>query len=127
MPAKKVSSTRPNTLENFMHKVTKLNISDNAIDDFIRALDDLVTRITKQSAKLATGHDRKTIMPADLAKALDEILRRGPLSVDELLKKIKPLTVVELSELSKAIKKMAQDLLKPRPAGRQREKTRRRK
>ena len=122
MPAKKVSVTRPNTLEKFMHKVTKLNISGNAIEDLIRALDELVTRVTKESAKLAEGQQRKTIMPDDLDKALDEILRRGPLTVDELLKKIEPLTVVELSDLSNAIKKMAQNLLKPRVAGRWRKK-----
>ena len=53
-------------------------------------------------------------MPDHLDNALDEILRRGPLTVDELLQKIEPLTIIELSQLAKKIKQKAAELLKPK-------------
>lgn len=96
-----------------MKSVTKLKISDNVLEDLIRTLNELVTKITKASEEFTKKEKRKTIMPVDLEKSLDEILRRGPLTVDELLKKIEPLTIIELSQLAKKIKKRADDLLKP--------------
>ena len=106
--------TKPYTLGQFMKKITNLRISDDVLEDFIRTLDELVTRITEASAKLARKEKRKTIMPDDLEKALDEILRRGPLTVDELLQKIEPLSIIELSQLAKKIKQKADELLKPK-------------
>jgi histone H3/H4 len=106
--------TKPYTLGQFMKGITNLRISDDTLEDFIHALDELVTKITKASEKLATKEKRKTIMPQDLDKALDEILHRGPLSVDELLEKIEPLSIIELSQLAKKIKQKADELLKPK-------------
>ena len=91
-----------------------MRISNNVYGDFIRILDDLVTNITKLSEKLAKKEGMKTIMPVHLDKATEEILRRGPLTVDEILQKIEPLTIIELSGLAKKIKKMADELLKPK-------------
>ncbi|MBA7493705.1 hypothetical protein ES702_04267 [subsurface metagenome] len=118
MTTQKNSVTRPYTLEKFMKTVTKLKISDDTLEDFIRTLDGLVTKITKLSAKLAKKEGMKTIMPGHLDKATEEILRRGPLTVDEILQKIEPLTIIQLSGLAKKIKKMAEDLLKPKRASR---------
>ena len=106
--------TKPYTLGQFMKEITTLRISDDVLEDFIRTLDELVTRITETSAKLAKKEERKTIMPDDLDQALDEILHRGPLTVDELLEKIEPLTIIELSQLAKKIKQKAEELLKPK-------------
>lgn len=106
--------TKPYTLEQFMKTVTDLRISDDVLEDFIRALDKLVTKITETSAKLARKEERKTIMPQDLDKAIDEILRRGPLTVDEIFQKIEPLSIIELSQLAKKIKQKADELLKPK-------------
>ncbi|MBA7494497.1 hypothetical protein ES702_05073 [subsurface metagenome] len=114
MPRQKDSVTKPYTLETFMKNLTTMRISNDVYGDFIRTLDDLVTNITKLSAKLAKKEGMKTIMPEHLDKATEEILRRGPLTVDEILEKIKPLTIIELSDLAKKIKKMAEDLLKPK-------------
>lgn len=114
MPEKAVSVTRPFTLETFMKTKTKLKISDNVLEDFIRALDELAAKITKTSARLAREEKRKTIMPPDLEKALEEILRTGPLTVEELLQKIEPLTIIELSQLTKKIKQKAEELLRPK-------------
>ena len=96
-----------------MRQATKLKITTNVLEDFIQALDELTTKITKSSETFAAKEERKTIMPQDLEKALDEILKRGPLTVDELLQKIQPLSIIELTDLSKEIKKMADELLKP--------------
>ncbi len=112
MPKKIISVTKPFTLETFMKQATKLKISTNVLEDFIQALDELVTKITKTSETFAIKEQRKTIMPQDLDQALDEILKRGPLSVDELTQKIEPLSITELTDLSKKIKKMAEELLK---------------
>ena len=122
MPTQKHSVTRPYTLEKFMKTVTKLKISDDTIEDFIRTLDDLVTNITKLSAKLAKKEGMKTIMPEHLDKAIEEILRRGSLTVDEILQKIEPLTIIELSALAKKIKQKADELLKPKHTRRGRKK-----
>ena len=110
----KDSVTKPYTLETFMKNLTTMRISNNVYGDFIRILDDLVTNITKLSEKLAKKEGMKTIMPVHLDKATEEILRRGPLTVDEILQKIEPLTIIELSGLAKKIKKMADELLKPK-------------
>ena len=114
MPKKPVSVTKPFTLETFMKQTTKLKITTNVLEDFIQALDELATKITKTSEAFAIKEQRRTIMPQDLDKALDEILKRGPLSVDELTQKIEPLSIIELTDLSKKIKKMAEELLKPK-------------
>lgn len=113
MPKKAVSVTKPFTLETFMKQATKLKITTNVIEDFIQALDELAAKITKTSETFAIKEQRKTIMPQDLEKALDEILKRGPLTVDELTQKIQPLSIIELTDLSKRIKKLAEELLKP--------------
>ena len=115
MPKKKtVSVTKQYTLEIFMKQATKLKITKNVIDDFIQELDDLATKITKQSEKFAIKEGRKTIMPIDLQKSIDDILRRGTLTVDEIFQKIEPLPIIEISKLSKKIKKKADELLKLR-------------
>lgn len=114
MPQKKPSITKPYTVEKFMKSITTLRISADVYEDFIRTLDELSGEIAKLSQTLAKKEGMKTIMPVHLKKASDEILRRGPLTVDELLKKIKPLTIIQLSDLAKKIKKMAEDLLKPK-------------
>jgi histone H3/H4 len=119
-PAKLIPVTRPNTLERFMRTATKLKISDDVLDDFILTLNDLVTKITKKSDEFARKAGRKTIMSEDLRKALDEILGRGPLTVDELLQKIKPLSILELIDLARKIKKLAEDILNPHAPARQR-------
>lgn len=108
-----VSVTKPFTLETFMKQTTKLKIATNVLEDFIHALDELAAKITQTSQTHAIKEQRKTIMPQDLEKALDEILKRGPLSVDELTQKIQPLSIIELADLSKKIKKLAEELLKP--------------
>ncbi|MDP2788515.1 MAG: NFYB/HAP3 family transcription factor subunit [bacterium] len=113
MPKPHGSVTKPFTLETFMKQATKLKITTNVIEDFIQALDELAAKITKTSETFAIKEQRKTIMPQDLEKALDEILKRGPLTVDELTQKIEPLSITELTGLSKKIKKMAEELLKP--------------
>jgi histone H3/H4 len=112
--ANPVSVTKPFTLNTFMKQTTKFKIATNVLTDFIQALDELVIKITKASEGFATKEKRKTIMPQDLEKALEEILKTGPLTVDELTEKIEPLSIIELTDLSKIIKKMADDLLKPK-------------
>lgn len=114
MPKQKKSVTKLYTLGQFMKTVTNFKISEDTIEDLIRTLDEIVTKITRFSEKFATAEKRKTIMPYDLEQALDEILRRGPLTVDELLAKIEPLSIIELSQLSKKIKQKADELLKPK-------------
>ena len=114
MPKQKKSVTKLYTLGQFMKTVTNLKISEDTIEDLIRTLDEIVTKITRSSEKFATAEKRKTIMPHDLEQALDEILRRGHLTVDELLSKIEPLSIIELSELTKKIKQKADELLKPK-------------
>ncbi len=113
MPKNPVSVTKPFTLETFMKQATKLKITTNVLEDFIRALDELAGKITQTSEAFAIKEQRKTIMPQDLEKALDEILKRGPLTVDELTQKIEPLSITELADLSQKIKKLAEELLKP--------------
>ena len=112
MPKQKKSVTKLYTLGQFMKTVTNFKISEDTIEDLIRTLDEIVTKITRLSEKFATAEKRKTIMPHDLEQALDEILRRGPLTVDELLAKIEPLSIIELSQLAKKIKQKADELLK---------------
>lgn len=114
MPKQKKSVTKLYTLGQFMKTATNLKISEDTIEDLIRTLDEIVTKITGFSEKFATAEKRKTIMPHDLEQALDEILRRGPLTVDELLQKIEPLSIIELSQLAKKIKQKADELLKPK-------------
>jgi len=114
MPRQKDSVTKPYTLEKFMKNITTMRLSGDVYEDFIRTLDELVTEITKLSAKLAKKEGMKTIMPEHLDKATEEILRRGPLTVDEILQKIEPLTIIELSGLANKIKQVADDLLKPK-------------
>ena len=114
MLRQKDSVTKPYTLETFMKNLTTMRISNDVYGDFIRILDELVTNITKLSAKLAKNEGLTTIMPEHLDKAAEEILRRGPLTVDEILQKIEPLTIIELSALAKKIKQKAEELLKPK-------------
>lgn len=113
MPKKTVSVTKPFTLATFMKQTTTLKISTDVLEDFVTALNELVIKITKSSETYAIKEERKTLMPPDLEQALDEILKRCPLTVDELLQKIEPLSIIELSSLAKKLKQKADDLLKP--------------
>lgn len=113
MPEKTISVTKPFTLATFMKQTTTLKISTDVLEDFVQALNELVIKITRSSETYARKEARKTLLPQDLDKALEEILKRGPLTVDELLQKITPLSIIELSSLAKKIKQKADDLLKP--------------
>lgn len=114
MPREKKSVTKPYTLEQFMKSLTNLRVSEDVYEDLIRTLDELVTQITKLSGKLAREDHSRTIMPHHVDKATEEVLRKGTLTIEELREKIKPLSAIELSQLTDEIDKMAQELLKPK-------------
>lgn len=110
--AKKTSSvTYKSTLERYVKDKTEFRVAGEGLLFLIEELNKLVTKIIEESNKLVVKDERKTILLEDIKKAVDEVLRKGPVNVDELFEKIIRVPVVDLKKLSKKIRKKAEEVL----------------
>jgi histone H3/H4 len=106
-----VSVTYKSTLEKYVKTKTEFRVNENGVVFLVDELNNLVTRIVEEANGLVMKDERSTLLLEDMKKAADEVLRKGPVGVDELFEKIIILPVVELKELSKRVRRKAEEVL----------------
>ncbi|MBU0694097.1 MAG: hypothetical protein KKC11_05440 [Candidatus Omnitrophica bacterium] len=111
MAKKSPSVTYKSTLEKYVKTKTEFRVAEDGVVFLVDELNNLVTRIIEEANTLVAKDERSTLLLEDMKKAADEVLRKGPVSVDELFEKITILPVVELKELSKRVRKKAEEVL----------------
>jgi histone H3/H4 len=104
--------TKSRTIEEFFKENTKLRVAQEAIEAYKVSLNQTSILVIKKAESLAQGENRTTILDRDIKKATDEVFRRSPITVAELMEKISLLSIIELTDLSKKVKAYADELLK---------------
>ncbi len=105
-----ITSTR--SVKQFFKGNTDLRIAVDSIDLYKSLLNELSQKVIERAAKLAKGDNRTTVLKRDIDQASDEIFGKLPLTVAELMEKIKLLSIVDLTELSNQVKTYGDELLK---------------
>ena len=93
---------------------TNLRIAKDSIESYKATLNELSLKVIQRCIELVKKDKRKTILKRDVEQAGEEVFRRAPMNIDEIMEKIKPLSIIELAELNKKIKAYADELLEQR-------------
>ena len=104
--------TKSRTLEDFFKEKTQLRVSQEAVETYKSSLNQLSTQVIQKAEALAKKENRTTILDRDIQQAADDVFRRSPLTVAELMEKITQLSIIDLTTLSNKVKAYAEDLLK---------------
>ena len=107
---REITSTR--TVKEYFKSKTDLRVAVNAIDLYKSFLNYISQNVVNRAVQLAKGYKRSTILDRDVTKASDEVLRRTPATVAELMTHIKELSIVDLTELTNQINAYGDELLK---------------
>ena len=107
--------TATKTVKTFFKENTNLQMSKDGSEIYKDILNKLSLKVIKKATELAKAEKRKTVLERDIKKASDEIFRQAPMTIDELMEKIKLLSIIDLAELSKQVKNYGKDLLEKRP------------
>ena len=104
--------TKSRTVEEFFKEKTHLRVSQEAVETYKSSLNQLSAQVIQKAEALAKKENRTTILDRDIQQAADDVFRRSPLTVAELMEKITQLSIIDLSGLSNKVKAYAEDLLK---------------
>ena len=69
-------------------------------------------KVISTASKLVKDDNRKTVLERDIIKASDDTFRRAPMTVDEILEKVKLLSIIELANFNKKINAYGDELLR---------------
>ncbi len=103
--------TKSRTVEEFFKEKTKLRVAQEAIETYKTTLTKMSEQVIQQAETRAKEDNRTTILDRDIQRATDDVFRRSPLTVAELMEKIKQLSIIDLAALSNQIKAYGDDLL----------------
>jgi histone H3/H4 len=103
--------TKSRTVEEFFKEKTALRVAADAIETYKTTLTQMSEQVIKQAEALAKKENRTTILDRDIQRATDDVFRRSPLTVAELMEKIKQLSIIDLAALSNQVKAYGDDLL----------------
>ena len=103
--------TKSRTVEEFFKEKTALRVAADAIETYKTTLTQMSEQVIKQAESLAKKENRTTILDRDIQRATDDVFRRSPLTVAELMEKIKQLSIIDLAALSNQVKAYGDDLL----------------
>lgn len=103
--------TKSRTVEEFFKEKTKLRVAQDAIETYKTTLTKMSEEVIKHAEARAQEDNRTTILDRDIQRATDDVFRRSPLTVAELMEKIKQLSIIDLAALSNQIKAYGDDLL----------------
>ncbi|MCK5592050.1 MAG: hypothetical protein KAI72_08850, partial [Candidatus Pacebacteria bacterium] len=106
--------TSNRAIKEFFKEQTNLRIAEDSIISYKATLNELSLKVIQRCIELVKKDDRKTILKRDVEQASEEVFRRAPMNIDEIMEKIKPLSIIELAELNKKIKAYADELLEQR-------------
>ena len=104
--------TKSRTLEDFFKEKTQLRVSQEAVETYKSSLNQLSTQVIQKAEALAKKENRTTILDLDIQQAADDVFRRSPLTVAELMEKTTQLSIIDLTTLSNKVKAYAEDLLR---------------
>jgi len=112
-PAWAQNVASPTTIEEFFEENSTLRISDASVQNYKEILNQTSLRVITRAEELAQTdkRPRKTILPRDVTQAADEIFRRTPITVPEIMEKIDQLSIIDLAELINQVNAYAKDLL----------------
>jgi histone H3/H4 len=110
-PAFSGDITKSRTVEEFFKEKTALRVAADAIETYKTTLTQMSEQVIKQAESLAKKENRTTILDRDIQRATDDVFRRSPLTVAELMEKIKQLSIIDLAALSNQVKAYGDDLL----------------
>ena len=106
--------TSSRAIKEFFKEQTTLRIAEDSIENYKATLNELSLKVIQRCIELVKKDKRKTILKRDVEQASEEVFRRAPMNIDEIMEKIKPLSIIELAELNKKIKAYADELLEQR-------------
>lgn len=106
--------TKTRTVEKFFKERTDLRIASDAIESYIISLNEVSTDVILKAAELAKKDNRKTVLKRDVDKATEEVFRKAPMTISELMEKIKLLSIIDLAELTKQVNAYGDELLESR-------------
>lgn len=104
------SVTRFSTLERFVKSKTGMRIRRSGLEYLINELDSLVSLIVDSAAESAQTNERTTILLEDFEQATDSVLRRGSVSIENLLSTIETLPVVDIVHLANKVLERAEEI-----------------
>lgn len=94
---------KQSVLKNYITNTEKTRINKTAFTNLIKQINSLTQSVIKQSKQLATENRRTTIMPKDIAEAIEKLIARKHLPWEELSSLLIQLGPIELGNISKAI------------------------
>ncbi|OQY09171.1 MAG: hypothetical protein B6I30_10175 [Desulfobacteraceae bacterium 4572_187] len=106
--------TSSRAVEEFFKTNSDLRISSDAVESYKTDLNEISLEVITRGAELAKEDNRKTLLERDITQATEEIFRKAPMTVTELMEKIKLLSIINLAELSNQVKAYSKDLLEKR-------------
>jgi len=108
--AEDIASTR--SVKQFFKNKSDLRVAVDSIDLYKSLLNELSQKVIERATELAKGDDRTTVLKRDIDQASDEVFRKSPMTIAELMEKIEQLPIVDLTELSNQVKAYSDELLK---------------
>lgn len=106
-----VEITSSRSIKEFFKSKTDLRVAVDGIDLYKSLLNDISQKVIDRAVQIAKDGKRTTILNRDIAQASDEVLKRTPVTVAELMEQIKQLSIVDLTELTNQVKTYGDDLL----------------
>jgi len=104
--------TKIKIVKEFFKKNSDLRVSQDVAVVYKKHLDEISLTVIQHATELAKKDNRKTVLDRDIEQATDEVFRRSPMTVAELMEKIEQLPIVDLTELSNQVKAYGDELLK---------------
>jgi len=103
--------SRSQIIEGFFKESSDLRISKDIIETYKQSLNDVSLKVIQEATMLAKKDKRKTVLNRDVVQATDNIFRRSPIEVSEIMEKITQLSIIELARLNKQLKNYSDKLL----------------
>lgn len=106
--AEDITSSR--AIKEFFGEHTELRIAGKSIEAYKATLNELSQKVIQKAQELAKEDKRKTVLERDIEEASEEVFRRAPMTISELMEKIKQLSIIKLVDLNKKIKAYNEEL-----------------
>lgn len=107
--AQEITTTK--TIKGFFKENTDLRVAQEAAEIYKAALNEMSLQVIQKATTLAKEDGRKTVLKRDIDQATEDVFRRAPMTVAELLEKIGQLSTIELTELTNQVKAYSEELL----------------
>jgi len=103
--------TKTKTVQQFFRENTDLRVSKEAAESYKNTLNKMSLQVLAKAETIAKKDNRKTILDRDIDQAAEDVFRRAPISVSELMEKVRLLSIIDLSNFSNQAKLYNEELL----------------